>query len=572
MSTLRRYSPGLICALLTLLYIYLFPIEADLDTLLISQTFNRGGGTPHLVHMGYLVSYPLAWMNAFFGQWEPVSVLLLALQSLAFVFIGHVWLGAGKEKAPLAILIGTGCLLLTTSLVCKSIHYTHISFLGMGAALLMLQKKHEGMLKSLLFQAGIGFYFIICASLRYDSCMGILPVLLLIFAYRFCRSLKAEGLPRAFLKQSIYPIMAAAVLFIPHLQMQLGQVPMAEGRPAVNIVQANETRISFFDYPDDSGLNKTQAYREIDFTPNDQRLYELGIIIDLRADRDARNRRLHAIRKEGNGTFTLSPTANLNRLTRFGHDHGAIKRFIFFNGILGMLWLITAGEKRRLSLAAGGGHLLCCAAVIALGRYSSSAPLSIFLPFFFISSYCATQTPYMGKALSPACGRWLTALLLLGAAVYCGGQYMQQKGETVSPHHECFRHVPGLCFVYGHFYPIPPFSLYRADCDPFPNVVLYNSWPLLSPAYDSYLKKRGMEFGLHSIGHGDCYFIAPTPGEKTWTKTAQAMGALAVYFRERQTEELKFHQINPDTDDYILWHPESRYAAPPPSLFRNLYP
>lgn len=300
-------------AALQLLY---SPLYSGADNIYAFASLHMGEqASPHCILGSYLLTYPLCWLSQLTDGicWYTAYMLLINYMAACSIFTVLTHESRQSGQYNLQSLFGVA--ILAQQLFHHTLHpnYSFYSFIGMGAGLLLL---YAGCRQSNSKWIWTGCLLTPAAAIiRYDGCIGIIPSIaaLIIIAFLSRREF------RAYKKFALLGTVMALLL----LGIHLAQQPLAADplHPDRNLIEENNIRVLFTDYPDRSGLDKSRLYTEIGASPADLSFISRAIWIAPEKYTVDFIRKVGEIRKMGSPAYEISFSGDYWKtmfLTRFG--------------------------------------------------------------------------------------------------------------------------------------------------------------------------------------------------------------------------------------------------------------
>ncbi|MGN0868643.1 MAG: hypothetical protein ACI4O9_03845 [Akkermansia sp.] len=561
-----RPRAGIVAVLLALLFMLLIRPWTHIDTLELSLGLTWDGGSPQLIYIGHLLSYPLYYAHQIFPSIEPISVILVLTYLLSVGVIVHSLFGQrdhriGNWGGPTVLVL---CVYLLGNNA-TTIFYPLISYLGIAATLLALNDRpRSSLLRCCLLLA----LFTLSAGIRVDACIGILPFIGLLFL----SSLRV----RCYQKSILLGLMGFICLIFNFISPLLSVTDYGQTGEQYSVHDINKCRISVYDYQDCSGIDKSHAYAALNITPNDLELYEDCVPLDNRHTDQHWCKALTELRKQGNGIPDITPTLIQTRLQKHGKRWGW--RPFFVNNFLIML-MALAGSRKALNLALALTHLLLSLYLVVLhGRYGGAAPDSLFL---LTALLLLPDLRHLNSG-DLSLFRKLTAGVLILAALYgfartnASHLVKDMRRETrreatkIVIRNECTTHPQNVYLINLGLQAdiLKRFSLRSDHYQLGSNVFHYAGWGVWLPAHQLALLHQTGESNLEKIMQSpNCYLIERAAKDNT-QEPPEKLQRLCTMQLEHHRKNVRCVPVRKLSEDVVLYQfrevmPDGTTAAAP---------
>ncbi len=258
-----------ILPLLYAILLCLFPPQWGFDSAAISVIASWGNPSPHLIYVGYLLSYPLMWARMLIPQAEWFSVFLYITSFLSIAVFSHCLVRCSKAGVRWHNVTGLIVTLLYMILFIRSFAYSSCSSTGMAAGLILMLS-HASWAKRKLFACAF-LLFIFSASIRYDSSPVFIPLAGMLILY--------YTLVKQWEKMRITVCASICIMSIYLIQPLFANITLwgqPTSYPKQNLIHINNARMSFCDYGDPHDLSKQPEYERLDFSVIDRELLATG--------------------------------------------------------------------------------------------------------------------------------------------------------------------------------------------------------------------------------------------------------------------------------------------------------
>ena len=482
-----------ISVLLYLLTVFVFELTlVCADNMFFSSVLHRwqGGGDEHMIHVSYLLSYPLAFFSELVPSIDFFTIYIHLCNLAAVVCLAY---GVVRTNDRPGISHYVGWLLIIAFMFRYSLigAYPIASFAAMSGGLVLITKSIKvtiggGNIRLIFW--GVVAFFMGCI-LRYDSCVGIVPFIALggWFAYRR-RTVLSLAACFACL------VLVAICYFI---QSPLSSVDYGF-RHVVRLTDMNVHRMKFCDYEDDSGVDKAALYQKAGCSDNDLSLYGGFIFQQDKCFDEEYWAKLGEIRDSGRKTFSIG---RAYRLLRYSPG---TRRLLLPSFVVLLLLLLWRSSRKPQN----GDYVIlcafCCYALLLMrGRLNLVSSLAIMQPCL------ALWSVHMPERCCFRFGRRVMALLMIYGTFWalCGLPYSRATfpsfgGRWADPaltgrvEDECRMHKDYTYFAEAHFWrhiALPYSSIRSADLKRCPNFYPYDSWQVFFPSYQASLRQRGLK-------------------------------------------------------------------------------
>lgn len=282
-------------------YAFLFtiypPYFYGMDNLVPALSLGWDNPSAHVMHVSYLLSYPLYYLSQLNFPIEFYTLYVLSLNGLSIFTIAFTLI-QNKEKPTIVQYITWPIFIYLVQAFTLRIEFGICSFLALSAGLAALLKaSREKNTKILLFGS---FVMFAGAILRFDSCVGIIPYIIVLSFYEYFNGNKL------FVKWGGGVVLI--VIGITVLQKPLAETELWDN-PHANIYTVHKSRIAFADYPDfstpDYQKTKNDSYRLANLSAKEKNviLGQASFIIPQRQDMKWWEK-IACIRKDDNRTLS----------------------------------------------------------------------------------------------------------------------------------------------------------------------------------------------------------------------------------------------------------------------------
>ncbi len=482
--------------LLYITILLLFSPRLTVDNIALSAVCVWGEPSPHLLYVGYLLSYPLMWARMLCPglEWFTLTQCLLigiSLTVLAHYILQPHWQQPGwKQVAGLLFLAGFMVRSVT------ELYFPYVSAIGMAAALVMMLDAVRRRTYSRLWW-GL-FLLLVAVSVRYDSSPVLLPFACsLACLFLVTRQWKLCGVAvlAAMCVTSVYvmqPLLANVSTWEPSAQ-----------HPPQNLIEMNDVRMKFCDYADPYDAEKRSEYDAMGFSANDQeRLSGFNVSLEQRSCQQWWAE-LGRIRTRDNTRIPHTVQEVINRLTSrrsYGALFYAPGVVAALAGVVLLLLCVPFPESWRdervwiIAAAAGAAFML-----VLSGRSNLT---SVWTLSILCIGLMLAAVPHQ-----PMTARWaycVSLLLLMAGVVYYAGlmrpHWSVSRQDYCKPHlaewvrEEC-RLNPGRLYLCGDGswldMVVPRCSFLSAPYSECRNAMLIHHWIYILPQVHQELAARG---------------------------------------------------------------------------------
>ncbi len=247
-------------ALLYILLLFFFSPNLELyDNAFLSLLLIWGDPGFHNTISSIFLLYPLSKIAALIPFWDPYTLFLFVWNGLSIVILARCLIQT-KSTPNLAQILGWLLLVYLLLEPCLHLEFGTNSFLGMTAGLVLLIQATRK--RSLWLSLAAIIFFSAAAGLRCDSCLGFIPIILLMSALEFYAG------NRLLLRYAL--LVLAIILTINWGQRYYSSSVSMWGEEQVNLNTIHTARVSFADYPSFSSQEfekkKIAQYDAIGFT------------------------------------------------------------------------------------------------------------------------------------------------------------------------------------------------------------------------------------------------------------------------------------------------------------------
>lgn len=459
----------------------------------ILQRWNVGDWGGYMIYVSVLLSFPLDLISRALPAVDWYTTYIYLCHLIIFLCVSFCLIQT-RNRPGVRNYAGLVLLAVYTVRHMFYIEYTFVSFFMMACGLSLILKAIEVNRKCLVSMAGILGFMMGC-FLRYDSCIGIIPFLC---ALAFVTVLYG---PVCRLRLLSLGMCAAFVATCYLVQEPMSRIQLSNGG-VYSIIEANDARMKFCDYDDDSGIDKTDRYYAEGCTENDLQLNTIGVYYPERF-RDSRHwKRVADIRKDGRNEFALS---RLVPLLRDKTTEGSWFRW----SLLGCCLMFLPIRRRSLRPVSSDWVVMCaltCLFILGMrGRFNDRAMLSVMLPCVLL--WAATLPKiHFGKL-----GHCVVFLVSVFIFTQHGLKYSRIQNhfspwgkptggefKTYEPavDQECSSNPDKLYFAELHFWrdtTLPASSICSEDLRRNMNFFPFDGWMALFPSFMSALKERGID-------------------------------------------------------------------------------
>ncbi len=253
-------------ALLYISILLLFPPYFNgYDNIFFTHALMWGEPSVHTVCISYYLMYPLSWIAAFKPAFDPFTVFVFALNGISLVLVARLLIQT-KAQPQLSHYCGWLLVILLTYMPILYFEFAIASSFSMAAGLLLLLKTSRK--KKIVLSLIASLYILVAASLRFDSCLVLLPLIGLAAAIEFIRGNKAFMLYSS--------VVAMGILIINTTQSHYTTADFW-GNEEMNLTIVHTSRCSLVDYKDISSSDfqkkKEAQYDAIGFTAPVRKLF-----------------------------------------------------------------------------------------------------------------------------------------------------------------------------------------------------------------------------------------------------------------------------------------------------------
>ncbi len=492
---------------------YIFPIFFALslliyqprfavDTSVIASLATWGDSSADLIHVGYLLSYPLLWLRTLFPAVEWYTVVLYLIGFFTVVTWSRLLVKSPTGTIGWKNLFSFALLLLFMVNFISSLYYHLAATACMASSLLLMLHAIKGR-KWLTFSMA-STLMVAGASVRWDASPSAVP---LFACLGLCFILNKKW------KECATTILAAALVSaVYHIQPLFSNTHMWEPglhASTQNLTHINTIRSSFCDYADPAHADKQQAYRDMGMSDNDiALLYDFAVYDERRSDSQWWEQ-LKVIRTQNNERLSLNPQILLKRI--FAPAENTYLVWTPFHllrdiplmalSLLAFTWIpfsIRCNDARYWLAAAMVADVLL---MFAIGRVTIGGLWAVYLLGSPMILFFSPDTPLRSHRQM----LWMSSAVFLAvcsAFFVCVRRsfspfqihYMEQK-----QHHaimqECRQHPENVYFcnfkTWTHAV-LPTSSLLSKPYKEPANIMLQWGWAFLSPAAHQELQKRGI--------------------------------------------------------------------------------
>lgn len=478
-------------AVYVLCFFFFTPGLRIVDNMFFPSALHRWdiGWGGYMIYVSYLLGFFLSLLTRWIPSIEWYTLYIHICHAVILTCFSFCLIQT-REKPRIRNYAGVVFVVIFVLRYMFDIEYTNVSFFTMTSGLLLILKSRENIRRKLLCSLGVMVFLMGCV-LRYDSCLGVLPFLLALGFISLCYE------PRSLFRIASLVACFTFVLVCHFVQEPLLIVPLKVGGE-FNIIRANDVRMRFFDYKDDSGLDKSEMYQRIGCSRNDLRIVS-GLIYFPDECRDDRYwKKIASVRDEGTSRFSLKRFSALLREKSAG---GSYLRW----SLLGCTLLLFVRRQLRPQpadwIALVG--ILCLVLLGMQGRFNDRAMLAVLIPCY--SLWAMLSPSFRVSRVSHAALILLSLFFILRyGCLYAniqqhfslGGRARWGNPElTAVLVEECNAHPNRLYFAEGHRWRgiiLPSSSLRAEDMKKALNFFPLDGWMCLFPSYLSALHSRGI--------------------------------------------------------------------------------
>ncbi|MGN0836507.1 MAG: hypothetical protein ACI4OS_03620 [Akkermansia sp.] len=565
-----RPHAGIVAVLLALLFMLLIRPWTQHDTAVFSMGLIWDGGSPLLATVSPCLTYPLYWLHQIFPSVEFFSCALLCTYLIAVGLIAQSLFAS--RNTPIGNWGGAIILAYCIYLFGKNatiIYYAHVSYLGMAAAILALNDLPCALQRSRLRVALLLAFFTLSACIRFDACIGMLPFIA-IFAL-------SSLLHRHYHKLLVLILMGGICVALKFGSPELFITDLGKPGETYNIQKLNDRRIQFYDYPDCSGIDKSDAYTQLNITPNDLFSYSSSVFTDPRfADEEWLNAAVK-VRQQGNTIRDISFSQIKTRVSKHGQKWGWY--FFLFNNFFIILLALLGSNKCRCYALALTHTALSVYLITVLGRYAGAAPSSLFLctNLFLLPELRALDTSNISRYRKILCGFLILSALFYSSRHFCGHLLKEflskahREQYTTLIRNECAAHPENLYLISQNWHVnflILPFSLRTEHYRLADNLYYWTGWGVWTPAHRIGLQHRYGESDVDKLlQFPNCYVIdiLPKPGQ---AKRHPYVEITCTMFREHYHKNIRCVPVRKLSENIVLYQfrevmPDGTTAAEP---------
>ncbi|MGN0821010.1 MAG: hypothetical protein ACI4OX_04445 [Akkermansia sp.] len=483
-------------AVIVSLFLYLVAVSVfDLylvlaDNMFFPSVLHRWSDAPensNMVLVSYFLSCPLSYISSVFPDLELCTLYLHLCNLMALACFSYSVIRT-KVRPGIRHYIGWMLIAIYVCVYALNCEYAIVSFSAMASGLVMICRNSCSKHRLWLLSFGTLVFTMGCL-LRYDSCIGILPFIAILVWIAYRR--------KNFVSMIAY---AMCVLCVVVCYLAQGTLSSADyGKTHVeNLVALNGNRTKFCDYEDDSGLDKSNKYREVGCSENDLSLYYGGVCLEDKCLDENYWSRLGEIRDQGRPTFSLT------RACRMFMERNYVRNLLIPPFVILILLLLC---RNALRIQYGDYFIfvsiICYILLLMRGRINTVSSLAVMQPCL------ALWVAHMPRVLSSRLSRWILFILMACGSFFALKGLPRYRATfpafgcrwadpelTSRVEDECRRHGDRIYFTEVHFWryiALPYSSILSADLKRCPNLYPYHGWQFIIPAYQASLRKRGVE-------------------------------------------------------------------------------
>lgn len=482
----------IISVMLYVLAVFLFDLYLVLaDNMFFSSVLYRwnevpvtGGG--NMICVSYLLAWTLSAISSFLPGVD-LYTLYIHLCNLAILSCFSYSVVQTNERPGIAHWVGWLLISLYVCIYALNSEFAVVSFAAMSSGLVTICRNADNEHRLCFLFIGILVFTMGCL-LRYDSCIGILPFIMVLgwFAYRTKKiaSLVAYAICGVC-------VMGCCLLQAPLSSANLGKIHVDD------LIAMNANRAKFCDYEDDSGVDKTALYQEAGCSDNELQLYSGCIFQHDKCLSEDYWERLGGIRDMGRPTFSFSRAYQLLKNEYY-------VKVLSLPPLAILLLLLFCRNSVRVQY---GDYFvlasaLCLVLLLMKGRINPVSSLAVMQPCLGL------WVAHMPLKLSFRLSRWIIGLLAVCGVLWIlrempysrltvpsiGGRW-SEPAATRLVEAECGQHEDYTYFAEAHLWrriALPYSSVQSADLKHCMNFYPYTSWQVFFPSYQSSLRSRGL--------------------------------------------------------------------------------
>lgn len=219
--------------------------------------YQNNTSSPHWLHPSYLLSYPLCLASKIFPFLNVYLLYLYGLLIGSATAVLHVSCSQGNG---LGSTVGQAGLLFACYIIFfipQHMEYAWIAFLaGGGGCMLIFHSLYQEHPSAKELLSGVALFFG-GVLLRHDSCLGFAPFICAATLFLLKPASRLRYWANLNGRRLVVPILClCGIVFISLVQYYPAQGAYKGG----NLIHLHTARMSFFDYPERSGIDKTQEY------------------------------------------------------------------------------------------------------------------------------------------------------------------------------------------------------------------------------------------------------------------------------------------------------------------------
>ncbi len=502
--------------LLYLFLLLLFPPHLNEDSLALAAALSWGEPSPHLIHIGYLLSYPMMVGRIIIPEieWFTLSQIILNTISIG-VFAYSVITPHRHESIGWREIMGLICIGCYIILSISHMYFPWTGCAGMVAGLLLMFKGVSQQLRIVCTLCGL-LLVLLGGSMRYDSCPVLLPYVGMLFIlFLIERQWK-----------QLWVTVAAGVCIIgintsQHLFANVSMWEPNAHHQSQNIITVNDARMRFCDYVDLHDEEKTQDYAALGLSQNDKELLSSFMYVIEQRSRPGWWEAIREVRDRHNSRIPHSFKDAWERISS-----PSIYRYLYLpqprrylaGKLLPLMLLLLLPLPRRWS----DGRIWIFAATLAaifammlIGRVNQQGTVSVYI---LAGGLLAGFIPR--RKISSA---WSKGIVLVLAATCCVSSAIKlhplysplsprfhDEEKTKLLTQEFSSHPEQIYIVLASAYSPymwPTFTLKTSAFRVCPNAIPYGHWMYLMPSVQQHMNRAGIESDLTVLCHPEYRFV-----------------------------------------------------------------
>ena len=535
---LRRST--LIVPLVYVLLLLLFQPFTWIDNTCTAAASVWGEPSPHLIYVGYLLSYPMMWGRILFPQIEWFTAIQYLLYLVSITVLAHYTLRHQWQRPGIKHIAGFALILYLTVLLFKRFYFPYVSCVGMASGLLlMLYGSKRGKLSRIVWGC---LLLLAGASLRYDSS----PLVLLVAGIL----LNLYAIKKRWHQLGCILLACACGAGVYLLQPLLATVSTWEVsacHPAQNLIEINDARMRFCDYRDDSDMEKASAYEQLNCSKNDlMQLERFDTCLPQRSDSKWWKSMLD-LRNRANDKYPRTLKLMWKRI-RFWYSQRILTPVMYT--LLPLLLLCFPFPRRwddeRIWLFTA--YLAAILTLIVIGRVNTTSVIAILYLILPLMLFEMPDRPFKHRASLNVSLVLLCIILTLSVrsliipqAVYewrAGSRFSPLSANYWNPslthriREECARHPDRQYFMPVHLWwrgCMPSSSLLSQSYLEWRNVFPMYCWTYLLPSIHQELHRRGVKSDLTLFFNPNYRYIINT-ADSFWTTYYESISPHSLLF------------------------------------------